>query len=67
MKTIAKTRTVGGSLVVTIPVEIVKSEMLKENEFVEIEVRKPKRDFFGALRGIGSFTQEDEMVGQFDE
>ncbi|MFA4953457.1 MAG: hypothetical protein WC584_04505 [Candidatus Pacearchaeota archaeon] len=66
MKSLTKTRAVGGSLIITIPVEIVKGEMLKENELVEVEVRKPKRDFFGTLRGIGSFTKEDELKGQLE-
>ena len=33
----------------------------------EIEVRKLKRDFFGSLRGIGPFTEEDKIKGQFEE
>jgi len=39
MKSLSRTRTIGGSLVVTIPVEIVKGEGLKEGEFVEVEVK----------------------------
>ncbi len=61
MKTITRTRAVGGSLVVTIPKEIVREESLKENELVEIKVEKVKRDFFGAFKGIGPFTKEDRM------
>ena len=64
MKAIARTRTVGGSLVITIPVELVREQSIKENELVEVEVKKTKRDFFGALRGIGHFTEEDELQGQ---
>ncbi len=67
METIVKTRTVGGSLVVTLPSEIVKLQNLKEEEYVEIKVKKIKRDYFGALKGIGSFKEEDELKGQFDE
>ena len=66
MKTITRTRVVGGSLMVTIPSEIVREEMIEENELVEIEVKKAKRDFFGSLRGVGSFTEEDEMKGQLE-
>ena len=66
MKTIAKTRSIGGSLVVTIPSEIVKREMLRKNEFVELEIKKSRKDYFGMLRGVGSFSQEDEMEGQFE-
>lgn len=61
MGALTRTRAVGGSLMVTIPVEIVKTEGITEGEFVEIEVKKKKRDFFGALKGIGSFTKEDRM------
>lgn len=67
MRALTKTRAVGGSLVVTIPMEIVKAEMLKEDEIVEVEVKKQKTDFFGVLKDIGSFTEEDELNGQFDE
>lgn len=65
MKTISKTRAVGGSLVVTIPMEIVKSEMLRENEVVEIEVSKSKKDFFGALKGVGKFSRKDRIKDRF--
>lgn len=67
MRALTKTRAVGGSLIVTIPVGIVKAEMLKEDEIVEVEVKKQKTDFFGVLKGIGSFREEDELKGQFDE
>lgn len=67
MKSLTKTRAVGGSLIITIPSEVVKSEMLRENELVEVEIKKPKKDFFGALKGIGSFTKEDKIKGQLEE
>ena len=59
MDTIAKTRVIGGSLIVTIPSEIVKLENLKEGEFVEFKVKKIKKDYFGALKGIGHYKRED--------
>lgn len=62
----AKTRAVGGSLIVTIPREIIEREGIEENELVEVDVKKPKKDFFGALKGIGLFTKKDELKGQFD-
>jgi len=61
MKALAKTRTIGGSLAVTIPIELVKTEMLQEGQIVEIEITKRKRNSFGALKGIGKFTEEDRM------
>ena len=63
MDAIVKTREVGGSLVITVPKEIVKAEELIANEMIEIEVGKLRRDFFGALEGIGPFTEEDELTG----
>jgi len=52
MKLISKARAIGGSLVVTLPIEIVKEEGIREGELVEIEVKKRKKDFFGVLRAI---------------
>lgn len=67
MKTISRTRTIGGSLVITIPSNIVKNERLKENELIEIEIKKIKRDYFGVLKNVGKFTEEDELKEQFEE
>ncbi len=61
MEAIAKTRAIGGSLVVTIPSEIVKLENLQEGEYVEINVKKKRKDCFGVLKGIGEFKENDRM------
>ncbi|MEK6847079.1 MAG: AbrB/MazE/SpoVT family DNA-binding domain-containing protein [Nanoarchaeota archaeon] len=66
LKSLARVRRIGGSLVVTIPKEIVKEEQIQEEELVEISVKKPRKSYFGALKGIGSFTREDRAKGQFD-
>ncbi len=62
METIAKTRIIGGSLVVTIPAEIVKIENLQEGEYVEINVKKHKKDYFGALKGIGKWNRKEDRA-----
>jgi len=67
MKSLTRTRAVGGSLIVTIPIEIVKEQSIQEGELVEIEVEKVKKDFFGAFKGIGPFTEEDKLRGQLEE
>ncbi|PIN90264.1 hypothetical protein COU57_04100 [Candidatus Pacearchaeota archaeon CG10_big_fil_rev_8_21_14_0_10_32_14] len=64
MKGLSKTRVIGGSLIVTIPSNIVKTERLRENETVEVEIRKVKKNFFGSLKGIGKFTEEDKLKEQ---
>lgn len=56
-----QTRKVGGSLIVTLPKEIVKEEGLQTGEAVKIQVEKVKKDYFGSLKGIGKFTKEDEF------
>lgn len=58
---LVKTRRVGGSLVVTLPKEVTESKGIKEGEIVEITVKKLRVDGFGALRGIGPFTADDEL------
>ena len=67
MKTLSRTRAIGGSLIITIPREIVKEESIQEGELVEVEIKKAKKDFFGVLKGIGSFTEKDELEWQFRE
>jgi len=64
-QTLATTRKVGGSLVITIPAEVVQLEQLRENEIVEIQVKKKKINGFGVLKGIGKFTKEDRMKDRF--
>lgn len=61
METLTRTRAVGGSLVVTIPKEIVEEESIKEGELVKINVEKVKKSGFGLFKGIDSFTKEDEL------
>ena len=58
---LTKTREVGGSIVVTLPKELVKTQKIKENEFVEITVKKCRKDGFGIFKGVGPFTVEDEL------
>jgi len=59
--TLAKARKVGGSLVVTLPKELVESRKIKEGEILEINVKKARKDGFGALKGLTPFTPEDEL------
>ncbi|MGD0643437.1 MAG: hypothetical protein ABSA75_00860 [Candidatus Bathyarchaeia archaeon] len=58
---LAKTRKVGGSIVVTLPSELVKTQKIKENEFVELTIKKCRKSGFGALKNLSSFTVDDEL------
>ena len=56
-----KTRKVGGSIVVTLPNELVQTMKIKEGEYVEIAVKKCRINGFGALKGMSPFTVDDEL------
>jgi hypothetical protein len=58
---LTKTRKVGGSIVVTLPKELVETQKIKENEYVEITVKKCRKDGFGIFKGMTPFTIEDEL------
>lgn len=59
---LARTRRIGGSLIVTIPAEIVRTQQLNENQLVEIKVKKRQIDGFGALKGIGSYNRKEDRM-----
>jgi hypothetical protein len=58
---LVKTRRVGGSLIVTIPRDLVEAKKIREGEIIEVTVKKLQVDGFGALRGIAPFTADDEL------
>ena len=60
-RTLAKARRIGGSLMVTIPREVVEQEDIRVGDLVDLEVKKAKRSFFGVSPNIGPMTHEDEM------
>lgn len=59
---LAKTRKIGGSLVVTLPIEIIKDQNIEEGEVVEIKVKKRRKDYFGALKGIGPYKRTEDRA-----
>ena len=61
MESVTKLRKVGGSIIATVPKKIIELEGLLPGQTVKISVEKIRKSGFGALRGIGSFTKEDEQ------
>jgi len=59
---LTKTRKVGGSLVVTLPKELVENQKIKANEIVEITVKKCRKAGFGTLKNMKPFTVKDELT-----
>ena len=68
MESVTKLRKVGGSIVATVPKKIIDVEGFVPGQIVKIKVEKLRKSGFGALKGIGSFTKEDEqwMEGKHD-
>ena len=60
-KAFVRSRKAGGSIVISIPRKVAEREGTKEGELLEIDVRKARKDWFGAFKGIGSFTRKDEL------
>ncbi|MBI2672136.1 hypothetical protein HYX16_04340 [Candidatus Woesearchaeota archaeon] len=60
MESITKLRRVGGSVVATVPKKLIDVEGLIPGQIVKIEIKKVRKSFFGAAKGIGSFTKEDK-------
>ncbi|MBS3053386.1 MAG: AbrB/MazE/SpoVT family DNA-binding domain-containing protein [Candidatus Aenigmarchaeota archaeon] len=58
MKAITRMRKIGGSLMITIPKEIVKEEALKEGQIVEVEIKRTIKSGFGIAKGIGPYKHE---------
>ncbi len=60
-RAIVRSRKIGDSIVVRIPKEATEQEGIREGDLVEVEVRKARKDFYGALKGVGKFSREDEL------
>jgi antitoxin component of MazEF toxin-antitoxin module len=60
-RTIVKTRKIGGSIVVRIPKDVAEREGIREDEFVEIDVKKAKGEWYGAFPTLKKFSREEEL------
>lgn len=58
---VVRTRRVGGSITVTIPKEVAQAAGIGDRELVRVEVRKVRKDLFGALPGIGRMEKGDRL------
>ncbi len=67
MEIISKTRKVGGSLMITIPKNIVEIERIQENQTLVLELKKTNISGFGISKGIGPFTKESKFRGQLEK
>ena len=61
MEAFCRTRKIGGSLVTTIPRDIVEELGIHENETIELEIRKPRKSAFGMFKGFTPFNEKDRV------
>jgi antitoxin component of MazEF toxin-antitoxin module len=60
-RSVVKARKIGGSLMITIPRDVVELEDIRAGDMVEVEIRKARKSGFGITPEIGHFTHEDEL------
>ena len=58
---ITRARKVGGSIMATIPKETVKELNIRDNEEIEMSIKKRKRSYFGIMKGLTEFTEDDRF------
>ena len=67
VQTIQRLKKIGGSLMVRVPKEIVEIEQLHQGEVVQIEVKKVRKDWFGAFKGLRPYNKEtDRMHSKYE-
>jgi antitoxin component of MazEF toxin-antitoxin module len=66
MTLLARTRRLGGSIIITIPKEIVDAESIVPNELVQISVAKARKNGFGIAKRLSSMKREDALRGQLE-
>jgi len=59
--TVQYAKKIGGSIMVRIPKEIAEMEQIIPGEAVEVDIRKAKKDWFGALKGLKSLEKKDKL------
>lgn len=60
METIQRAKKIGGSLMVRIPKDIVDAEQILPGENVVIDIRKVRKDWFGAFPDLKPFKKEED-------
>ncbi len=66
MECITKLRKVGGSLMATIPKEVVEAEKLTDGMAVELVIKKKKKSYLGVSKGIGPWKKEYDIEMEGD-
>jgi len=67
VQVLQKTKKIGGSIMVRIPKEVVELEHIEEGEFIQIDIQKPRKDWFGAFPQLKPWNKEtDRMRSKYE-
>lgn len=66
MTNMTRLRKSGGSLIATIPKELVDRLQLEEDDYVQINVKKDRRSGFGAFPELEEFDKKKRKFSQYD-
>ena len=47
---------------VRIPKEVVELEHIEEGELIQLDIQKPRKDWFGSTPGIKPFNKEEDRA-----
>jgi len=51
---------------IRIPKEIADIEHIQQGQAVQIEIKKLRKDYFGAFPDLGTFTKEERMQSRYE-
>ena len=60
--TIQTTKKIGGSLMVRIPKDLADHEGIHEGDSVQLEIKKIRKDWFGAFKGLAPYNKETDRA-----
>ncbi|MBS3176833.1 AbrB/MazE/SpoVT family DNA-binding domain-containing protein [Candidatus Woesearchaeota archaeon] len=65
-QTIQRAKKIGGSLMLRIPKDIVELEHIQPGEAIQMEIKKLRKDWFGAFPTLKTFTKEDRLHSRYE-
>ena len=61
-ETVQRAKKIGGSLMVRIPKEIVELERIRAGEVLKVEIKKTRKDWFGAFPQLKPLEKEKDRM-----
>lgn len=66
-ETIQRAKRIGGSLMIRIPKDIVDIEHIQQGEAIQVDIKKLRKDWFGACKELKPYIKEiDRAHSKYD-